>query len=89
MLQKVRNFLYMNVSTITAKGQTTIPQKVRKYLHLHAGDHVNFVINDNGKVLLMPATIDSAELKGILPPPKKAISIKQMNKAISQRGGKK
>jgi antitoxin PrlF len=79
----------MNVSTVTAKGQTTIPQEVRKYLHLQTGDRINFVINADGKVFLIPATVDSAELKGILPLPKKPVSIKQMNKAISNRGGKK
>jgi len=35
-------------STVTAKGQITIPAEVRKCLHLNPGDQVGFVVEDTG-----------------------------------------
>ncbi len=37
-------------STITSKGQITLPIEVRKHLGVHTGDKVSFVIEDSGKV---------------------------------------
>jgi len=39
----------MELARITAKGQMTIPKKVRESAHLSAGDFVAFVVED-GKV---------------------------------------
>jgi AbrB family looped-hinge helix DNA binding protein len=41
----------MSTSTLTSKGQTTIPKDVRKRLNLHPGDRLEFVIDDDGCVL--------------------------------------
>jgi antitoxin PrlF len=38
------------VSTITSKGQVTLPAAVRKHLGLGTGDKVSFVIPDTGAV---------------------------------------
>ena len=40
------------LSTVSKKGQTTIPQEIRESLDLHEGDHVVFEIADNGRVVL-------------------------------------
>lgn len=77
----------MVMSTITSKGQTTIPAKIRDFLSLHAGDKLEFVMMEKGKVMLVPAKSDISELKGFLPRPKKAASISDMEKAIKKRGG--
>jgi antitoxin PrlF len=79
----------MPSSTIASKGQTTIPSEIRKYLHLEQGSRIDFVINDDGRVIIFPATRDVTELKGILPRPSKPISIAQMKKVIRQRGVKR
>jgi AbrB family looped-hinge helix DNA binding protein len=76
----------MTTSTITSKGQTTIPVDIRNHLNLHTGDKLEFIMLDNSKVMLVPATSDVSELKGFLPRPKKTISIKEMKKAIKKRG---
>lgn len=76
----------MATATLTSKGQTTIPQEIRSYLGIESGDRLEFIINDNGQVLLAPATVDIRELKGCLPKPKKPVSVEKMNQAIAKRG---
>ncbi len=77
----------MATATLTSKGQTTVPLEVRSYLGLHTGDKLEFIIEDDGRVVLEALTSDVRELKGILPKPKKAITVEKMNKAIAKRGG--
>jgi antitoxin PrlF len=76
----------MTMSTITSKGQTTIPINIRNYLNLQAGDKLEFIMLEKGKVMLVPATSDISELEGFLPRPKKIASISDMEKAIKKRG---
>ncbi len=76
----------MTVATITTKGQTTIPKKIREHLKLHAGDRLDFIIEDSGKVSVQPATLDVKELDGILHRPgMKTVSIEEMSRAIKAR----
>lgn len=76
----------MTLSTITANGQTIIPANILDFLHLHAGDKIEFIPQENGRVLLTPAMHDISELKGILPKPKKSVSLRAMEAAIRKRG---
>ena len=39
-------------STLTAKGQTTVPKAVRQALGIRAGDRIAFRVNKSGKVIL-------------------------------------
>ncbi len=76
----------MAISSVTSKGQTTIPIKIREHLHLKPGDKVDFVIEDNGKVMLEPSTLDITELEGILHRPgRKAVSIEGLEDAVRKR----
>lgn len=77
----------MATATLTSKGQTTIPLEVRSYLGLHTGDKLEFIIEDDGRVVVEALTSDVRELKGMLPKPKKAVTVEQMNKTITKRGG--
>jgi len=79
----------MSTSTLTSKGQTTIPKDVRKRLNLHPGDRLEFVIDEDGRVLVLPASIDASELAGMLKPPVRPISVDDMNRAIRKRGGRR
>jgi AbrB family looped-hinge helix DNA binding protein len=42
-------------TTLTSKGQVTIPKRIRDALHLKPGSPVEFSLNDNGEVVLHPA----------------------------------
>ena len=76
----------MPAATLTSKGQTTIPKAVREYLRLRPGDRMEFILEGNGRVVLVPAVVDVRDLKGILPPPRKPVTIEKMKKVIRKRG---
>lgn len=48
----------MSESSITIKGQTTLPKTVRQALSLRPGDRLRYVILDNGQVRLMRTAPD-------------------------------
>ena len=75
----------MPTATLTSKGQTTIPKAVREYLRLRPGDRMEFILEENGRVVLVPAVVDAPELKGILPPPGKPVTIEKMKKRSEER----
>jgi len=76
----------MTVSTLTVKGQTTIPKKIRNHLKLRPGDRIDFVVQEDGEVVLKPATLDVRELEGILHRPgRKTVSVEGMTRAIKKR----
>ncbi len=68
----------MATATITSKGQITIPKSVRTRLKLEAGHRVEFVETE--------ATRDIRSLKGILPKPRRTVTIEDMNRSISRMG---
>ena len=68
-------------STITSKGQVTVPSEVRKHLGLKEKDKIVFVIEDEGTVLLSaPRYPDVASLRGAAGALKKNLSSKEMKK---------
>lgn len=76
----------MTYSTITSKGQTTVPAKLRAMWGLNAGDRIEYIAMPGGQILLKPLIQDVRTLKGMLEKPKKPVSIDQMNQAIRRRG---
>ena len=77
----------MTTATITSKGQVTIPKDVRARLGIEAGDRVEFVEIQDGVFQIVAATQDVQVLKGIVPKPKKPVTIEEMNQAIAEIGG--
>ena len=75
----------MAAATVTSKGQITLPKRVRERLGVEAGDRIEFVESEQG-FLVVPATRDIRALKGIVPKPKKPVSIGDMNRAIAKMG---
>lgn len=81
--------LNMATSTMTTKGQVTIPLDVRQRLGLDAGDRIEFVEIENGVFAIKPAIDDVRSLKGLLRKPSKPVSIEDMKAAIRLRGAGK
>jgi AbrB family looped-hinge helix DNA binding protein len=61
------------VSTVTSKGQVTIPVEVRRQLGVGQGDKLSFVIEDDGRIELKapkyPNVASLAGAAGTLPQP--------------------
>ena len=71
----------MTTATLTSKGQTTVPKDIRDHLHLRPGDRIEFVIEADGRVMLVLASFDAADLAGALPRPKRPVSLDAMKAA--------
>ncbi len=69
-------------STITTKGQITIPKDIRNLLKVDKGDRVEFLVDNNGAVTIWPVNTDITALKGLVPKPKKHVSLSDMKKAL-------
>lgn len=71
-------------ATISSKGQITLPKALREQLHLSTGDRVEFVVDENGSVRLIPKHLSVRMLKGILPKPDTPVSLEEMERAIEE-----
>jgi len=77
----------MATATLTTKGQLTLPKDVREAMGVGPGDRVDFVLMEDGNFAVLPATHSVKELKGLIPRPKKPVSLADMDKAVA-RGAK-
>lgn len=71
----------MGRSTLTSKGQITLPKDIRQYLGVEVGDRLNFEIRD-GVVVVEPETIDVRSLRGVVKVPRRSVTLEQMDAAI-------
>ena len=63
-----------------------LPKSIRDRLRLDAGDQVDFIVQDDGTVVLRPATLDVRELKGLLHRKGlKPLSVEAMNAIVRRR----
>ncbi len=56
----------METARITAKGQITIPKKVRTGMAVDAGDRLAFELDDDGGVRIVPVRQPMKPLRGFL-----------------------
>ena len=76
----------MAAATLTTKGQLVIPKEIRDHMHLHPGDRIDFLVRDDGEVVIRSVTSDVHALKGLLQRKRrKPVSIKAMNQAARKR----
>ena len=76
-------------ATMTSKGQVTFPKPIRDKLRLGAGDKIEFMLVEDGRVLITPVTAPVTRLKGMVPKPEAPLSLETLNevvgKAVAQR----
>ncbi len=72
----------MQESTVTMKGQTTLPKDVRRALGLSSGDRVRYVILD-GEVRLLKVRPVSGLAGMLARPGRKPVSLDEMDEAIA------
>lgn len=53
-------------STLTSKGQTTIPKEIRDELHMRAGDQMTFTLMPDNTVVMRVKSKSIADLGGLL-----------------------
>jgi AbrB family looped-hinge helix DNA binding protein len=73
----------MSLSTVTSKGQITIPIKVRHDMGLSVGDLIEFIRMEDGHYAVVPASGSVKSLKGIVPQPDTPVSLEDMDAAIA------
>lgn len=74
----------MPTATVTSKGQITLPRQVREHLHLAEGDRVDFQIDLEGEVRLLPIRHSVLELAGFLRrPDRPAQSVEEMTENMA------
>ena len=71
------------IATVTSKGQVTLPATLREKLGIRAGSKLDFSISPEGhlEVEVMRGTLD--DLKGILPKPPRALTLEEMEAALT------
>jgi len=74
------------LSTVTAKGQVTIPKDVRDALHIKSNDRVDYII-DEGRAILVPVK-GLLEIRGAVPA-KKGATIEEERKAARRAAAKR
>lgn len=70
-------------SSLTTKGQTTIPKAIREHLGLKAGDRVKFFVHPDGSVVILPKRPASG-LRGIVKAKGPAVTIDEMDEAVAE-----
>lgn len=82
----------MPTSTLTSKGQITIPKEVRERLGVQEGDRIVFQFDKQGRVVLQPESRDPlGNLLGLLRHRAKdrPATVEEMNEAIRTRVARK
>jgi len=81
----------MEISTISSKGQVTIPKKIRDFLNVRTFDKIAFIPLKDGQVLITTKQNSATSLFGMLKhrKPKKPVSIEEMEAIIRVRRAKR
>lgn len=82
----------MATSTLTTKGQVTIPKEIRDRMSVHPGDVLDFRFDETGKVVMEPVAEEPlGRLSGLLShlAPEKPVSVEAMRKGLRDRARKK
>jgi antitoxin PrlF len=79
----------MTTAIVSSKGQITIPLAVRQKLGVSTGDRVEFIELSDGQFALVPAVADVRTLRGIVPKPRRPVSIDDMRRIVARRGAGK
>lgn len=74
---------------MTSKGQVTFPKPIRGKLRLDPGDRIDFMLDEDGGVRVVPVTASVTQLKGMVHEPRSAVGLDAMDKAIAKAATRK
>jgi antitoxin PrlF len=70
----------MSESTVTAKGQTTVPAEVRALVHATPGTRLIWSVMPDGTIIVRAKSKSILDMAGMLKAPKgKRVAIEEMN----------
>lgn len=76
----------MQQTTLTSKGQVTIPKNIRDSIGLYAGDKIEFVLTEKKEVILRPITKKVDDVFGLLhKPSRNTVTIEGMDEGIKKK----
>ncbi len=71
-------------TTLTSKGQMTLPSAARTRLRLEPGDRLLVTVLDDDTIILKrPTPTPTKSLRGLLPRPERALTVSQMDAGIA------
>lgn len=74
------------LATLTSKGQITLPAPIRAALKLDAGACLDFVLQDDGSIRVVPVSRDPLAVSAVLPkPPRGPASGEELRDAVAVR----
>ena len=71
-------------STVTSKGQVTLPAEARRRLGIHAGTRLEFVIRGDDRLEVIRVGGSVRDLKGALQKPTRTLTLEEMDAAIGK-----
>ena len=72
-------------TTVTDTGQITLPDEIRVHLKLVSGSRVEFVIDEEGQVKILPLNVAVESLSGVLHrPDMQRVSLEDMDAVIAE-----
>jgi antitoxin PrlF len=75
----------MPIRTVTKEWLEDLPDEVRERLHVRVGDKVEYVIQEDGKIVLRPAVLSARSAFGVLNRPgMEPASIEEMNESAGK-----
>ena len=75
-------------ATVTSKGQVTLPADARRRLGIHAGTKLEFIIRGDDRMEVVRVGGSVQDLKGLLPKPRRTLSLAEMDEAIARGPGR-
>ncbi len=72
----------MPTSTMTSKGQVTVPLAIRQRLGIGPGDRLSFSVREDGVLEVVPETDDLLSLAGSVKPRVGGVTLEAMETAI-------
>ena len=70
-------------TTMTSKGQVTLPVEARRRLGLGPGTRLEVIVTEDDRLEMVPVTRPVAGLKGMLGKPRRPLSLEEMDAAIA------
>lgn len=71
-------------TTVTSKGQVTLPVEARRRLGLRAGTKLEVIVRGDDRLEVIRIGGSVRDLKGMLPRPKRPLTLAQMEAAIAR-----